>query len=82
MADPATNAAATEYFGEAPSNKKACALTTDKDHCKNFHADDEEYFKQIWYWTTPTKECLDGRGADLQGLFRVDQGLDRGEGLT
>lgn len=63
MAAPATNAAATEYFGEAPSNKKACALTTNKDHCKNFHAEDEEYFKQIWYWTTPTKDCLDGRGA-------------------
>jgi putative spermidine/putrescine transport system substrate-binding protein len=63
MADPATNAAATEYFGEAPSNKKACALTTDKDHCKNFHAEDEAYFKQIWYWNTPTKDCLDGRGA-------------------
>ena len=60
---PEANAAATEYFGEAPSNAKACALTTNKDHCKNFHAEDEKYFEQIWYWTTPTKACLDGRGA-------------------
>jgi putative spermidine/putrescine transport system substrate-binding protein len=59
---PAGNAAATEFFGEAPSNKKSCALTTNKDHCTTFHADDEEYFSKIWYWTTPTKECLDGRG--------------------
>jgi putative spermidine/putrescine transport system substrate-binding protein len=60
---PEANAKATEYFGEAPANKKACALTTDKEHCKTFHAEDEEYFKKIWYWNTPTKDCLDGRGA-------------------
>jgi putative spermidine/putrescine transport system substrate-binding protein len=59
---PAGNAAATEFFGEAPSNPKACDLTTAKDHCTTFHAGDEEYFSKIWYWTTPVKECLDGRG--------------------
>ncbi len=59
---PEGNAKATEYFGEAPSNQKACALTDNKDHCSLFHAGDEEYFSKIWYWTTPTKECLDGRG--------------------
>ncbi len=59
---PEGNALATEYFGEAPSNQKACALTKDKNHCTTFHAGDEEYFSKIWYWTTPTKECLDGRG--------------------
>jgi putative spermidine/putrescine transport system substrate-binding protein len=60
---PAANAAATEYFGEAPANPKACNLTADKNHCTTFHAGDEEYFSQIYYWTTPIKECLDGRGA-------------------
>jgi putative spermidine/putrescine transport system substrate-binding protein len=60
---PDANAAVSEYFGEAPSNKLACGKTADKDHCKTFHADDEEYFKKIWYWTTPTKACVDGRGA-------------------
>jgi putative spermidine/putrescine transport system substrate-binding protein len=59
---PEGNAKATEYFGEAPSNQKSCALTENKDHCTLFHAGDEEYFSKIWYWTTPTKECLDGRG--------------------
>jgi putative spermidine/putrescine transport system substrate-binding protein len=59
---PAGNAAATEYFGEAPSNPKACELTSAKDHCTTFHAGDEDYFSKIWYWTTPVKECLDGRG--------------------
>jgi putative spermidine/putrescine transport system substrate-binding protein len=60
---PEANAMATEYFGEAPSNKLSCAKTKDPNHCTTFHADDEEYFKDIWYWTTPTKECLDGRGS-------------------
>ncbi len=59
---PAGNAAATEFFGEAPSNPKACELTAAKDHCTTFHAGDEDYFSKIWYWTTPVKECLDGRG--------------------
>ncbi|MDX6423989.1 MAG: putative spermidine/putrescine transport system substrate-binding protein [Gaiellaceae bacterium] len=60
---PKANAAVAEWFGEAPSNAKSCALTADKNHCTTFHAGDEEYFKQVWYWTTPTKQCLDGRGA-------------------
>jgi putative spermidine/putrescine transport system substrate-binding protein len=60
---PKANAAVAEWFGEAPSNAKSCQLTADKNHCATYHADDEEYFKQVWYWTTPTKECLDGRGS-------------------
>jgi putative spermidine/putrescine transport system substrate-binding protein len=60
---PKANAAVSEWFGEAPSNAKACDLTADKNHCETFHADDEDYFSRVWYWTTPTKECLDGRGA-------------------
>ena len=61
IVSPAANAAATEYFGEAPANPKACELTVDKNHCTTFHAGDEDYFSQIYYWTTPTKQCLDGR---------------------
>jgi putative spermidine/putrescine transport system substrate-binding protein len=59
---PKANAAVAEWFGEAPSNAKSCAETADPNHCDTYHAADEEYFKQVWYWTTPTKECLDGRG--------------------
>jgi putative spermidine/putrescine transport system substrate-binding protein len=58
---PEANAAVAEYFGEAPANPKACDLTADKKHCETFHAGDEEYADQIWYWTTPIEECLDGR---------------------
>ena len=60
---PKANAAVAEWFGEAPSNAKSCAETAAKDHCEIFHADDEEYFDQIAYWTTPTADCGDDRGA-------------------
>jgi putative spermidine/putrescine transport system substrate-binding protein len=59
---PEANAAATEYFGEAPSSKEACNFTQDKNHCETFHANDEAYFDKIWYWTTPVKDCGDDRG--------------------
>jgi putative spermidine/putrescine transport system substrate-binding protein len=60
---PQANADVAEWFGEAPANQKSCALTTVKDHCKTFHADDEAFFDQVAYWTTPRKECGDDRGA-------------------
>jgi putative spermidine/putrescine transport system substrate-binding protein len=50
-----------EYFGEAPGNSKSCALATNPDHCTIFHAEDPEYWENVWYWTTPIAECLDGR---------------------
>jgi putative spermidine/putrescine transport system substrate-binding protein len=50
-----------EWFGEAPANVKACALTTDTGHCDTYHANDEAYFKAIYFWTTPQSDCLDGR---------------------
>ncbi len=50
-----------EYFGEAPGNSKSCALAANPDHCDIFHAEDTEYWKDVWYWTTPTESCLDGR---------------------
>jgi putative spermidine/putrescine transport system substrate-binding protein len=59
---PEVNAQATEYFGEAPANSKACALTADPNHCEIYHANDEDYFSNVWYWSTPSVECLDGRG--------------------
>jgi putative spermidine/putrescine transport system substrate-binding protein len=58
---PKVNAEVAEYFGEAPSNRKSCAETSDKNFCATFHADDEAYFDQVWYWTTPITQCLDGR---------------------
>nr|WP_314176703.1 ABC transporter substrate-binding protein [Streptomyces sp. DSM 40971] len=61
IVSPEANAQVAEYFGEAPSNAKACKLTADKNHCRTYHADDEPYWKKVHYWTTPTQQCLDGR---------------------
>ncbi|MCW2991533.1 MAG: spermidine/putrescine transporter substrate-binding protein [Solirubrobacterales bacterium] len=60
---PKANAAVAEWFGEAPSNAKACAMTADKSFCKTYHAADEAYFDKVAYWTTPRKDCGDDRGA-------------------
>jgi putative spermidine/putrescine transport system substrate-binding protein len=61
ITNPDIQAQVAEWFGEAPANTKACALTVDKNHCATYHANDETYFKRIWFWTTPQSECLDGR---------------------
>jgi putative spermidine/putrescine transport system substrate-binding protein len=60
---PKANAAVAEWFGEAPANAKSCAETAVKNHCEIFHANDEDYFSKVAYWTTPTKDCGDDRGA-------------------
>ncbi|HEX5728754.1 ABC transporter substrate-binding protein [Microbacterium sp.] len=60
IASPEANAAATEYFGEAPSNEAACEFRSEGS-CEAFNAGDEEFASQIWYWTTPIAECIDGR---------------------
>jgi putative spermidine/putrescine transport system substrate-binding protein len=61
---PKANADVTVYFGEAPVSAQACAEAEKQaaGFCDQFHAADETYFKQIWYWNTPSKTCLDGRG--------------------
>jgi putative spermidine/putrescine transport system substrate-binding protein len=62
MASPEAQAAVAEGFGEAPVNLKACELTKNPNHCDEYHADDEAYWEDIYYWTTPTADCGDDRG--------------------
>ena len=54
---PQANAKVAEWFGEAPSNPKACNYTTDKNFCSTMHATDESWWKNVYYWTTPTADC-------------------------
>lgn len=61
IASPEANAGVAEWFGEAPSNAKSCDLTADKNHCATFHAADDAYWEDVYYWNTPTEACLDGR---------------------
>jgi putative spermidine/putrescine transport system substrate-binding protein len=58
IASPEVNAQATAYFGEAPSSQEACNY---RDDCEAYHAGDADYAAQIWYWTTPIADCVDGR---------------------
>ncbi len=55
------NARIAETFGEAPGNSKSCALTKDPNHCVIFHAEDEPWWNDVYYWATPETTCLDGR---------------------
>ena len=59
---PEANAKVAEYFGEAPSNAKACDLTTDPNHCEKYHATDEAWWDDVYYWDTPYADCGDDRG--------------------
>jgi putative spermidine/putrescine transport system substrate-binding protein len=61
IVSPKTNAQVAEYFGEAPANSKSCAETANADHCAQFHADTEDYWNDVYYWNTPSTQCLDGR---------------------
>jgi putative spermidine/putrescine transport system substrate-binding protein len=65
IVSPEANAAIAEYFGEAPGNSKACALTADPNHCSIFHAEEDEFWEDVWYWQTPEATCVDGR-TDVQ----------------
>ena len=61
IVSPKVNAQVAEWFGEAPSNGKACQETSNKKHCATFHATDESYWEKVHYWNTPIAQCLDGR---------------------
>ena len=61
ITSPETNAAVAQWFGEAPAQTKSCAIAA-AGFCDQFHALDAAYASKISYWTTPTTQCLDGRG--------------------
>lgn len=61
VVSPKVNAQVAEYFGEAPANLKACDNTQDRSFCAGYHARDAGYANKIYYWSTPIKQCLDGR---------------------
>lgn len=61
IVSPAVNAQIAEWFGEAPANAKACQNTADPGFCDTYHASDETFWKDVWYWQTPEANCVDGR---------------------
>ncbi len=62
MASPEAQAAVAEGFGEAPANLKACELTKNTNHCEEQHAEDDAFWEDVYYWTTPVADCGDDRG--------------------
>lgn len=59
---PEVNAKIAQNFGMAPANALACEGSQEnEEHCATFHATDEDYYKQVWMWTTPVEQCIDGR---------------------
>jgi putative spermidine/putrescine transport system substrate-binding protein len=70
---PKVQAQIAEWFGEAPANVKACALTVAKNHCQIFHATDEAYFKRVAYWETPIADCGDSRGSKCKDYSQWTQ---------
>jgi putative spermidine/putrescine transport system substrate-binding protein len=61
IVSPSVNAQVATYFGEAPAQSKSCQEKDMAEQCNTFHAADKPYSDKIWYWTTPTTKCLDGR---------------------
>ena len=65
MMSPEANAQATVFFGEAATSPQACdaAEALSPGHCVTQHADDEAYWENIYYWSTPQEDCADGDAA-------------------
>ena len=69
---PEANAKVAAYFGEAPAQSKACDLIGKlpaayfgtADHCKNYNADNPEFWSRVYYWKTPLADCGDDRGEE------------------
>jgi putative spermidine/putrescine transport system substrate-binding protein len=64
ITSPKVNAQVAVWFGEAPSNIKACAEAEklSPGHCETFHANDEVYFSHVHLWAIPFANCGDSRG--------------------
>jgi putative spermidine/putrescine transport system substrate-binding protein len=74
IVSPLANAEVAQSFGEAPAQSKSCDEATlaqaakadgyppDPDFCKKYHADDPDFWKKVYYWITPLKDCGDDRG--------------------
>ena len=48
-------------------------------HCDLFHAKDESYFADVYYWNTPDEDVPRRPRRHLHRLRRLDEGVDRGD---
>jgi putative spermidine/putrescine transport system substrate-binding protein len=57
---PQANADVAEYFGEAPAQELACKKTKNPNFCSEYHAEEPDFWKRVYYWETPLAECEEG----------------------
>jgi putative spermidine/putrescine transport system substrate-binding protein len=58
--EPKVNAEVAEWFGEAPAQELACKETENKNFCAEYHAEEPEFWKRVYYWETPLADCGNG----------------------
>ena len=58
--EPKVNAEVAEWFGEAPAQELACKETANKNFCAEYHAEEPEFWKRVYYWETPLADCGNG----------------------
>jgi putative spermidine/putrescine transport system substrate-binding protein len=57
---PKANAQVAEYFGEAPAQELACKETANPNFCSEYHAEEPDFWKRVYYWETPLADCGNG----------------------
>lgn len=80
--DPAVQARVAEVTAMAPANRLTCERAQDetplKARCEQYHADDDDYYEDVLFRTTPARDCGDERGrqcADADTWRRAWTGL-------
>jgi putative spermidine/putrescine transport system substrate-binding protein len=58
--EPKVNAEVAEWFGEAPAQELACKETENKNFCAEYHAEEPDFWKRVYYWETPLADCGNG----------------------
>ncbi len=60
IVSPKANAEVAEYFGEAPAQELACKETKNPNFCAEYHAEEPDFWKRVYYWETPLADCGNG----------------------
>jgi putative spermidine/putrescine transport system substrate-binding protein len=58
--EPKVNAEVAEWFGEAPAQELSCKETENKNFCAEYHAEEPDFWKRVYYWETPLADCGNG----------------------
>jgi putative spermidine/putrescine transport system substrate-binding protein len=64
--EPKVNAEVAEFFGEAPAQELACKETANANFCKEYHAEEPGFWKNVYYWETPLAECTEGGASECK----------------